>query len=70
MPYLPWQYYIAMGETIFQNLNFLIFLSLFSVGALIMKVQSNKMCVSIKTTINIHFPLLWQLRNLQINKNI
>ena len=41
----------------------------FSVGTLIMKVQSNKMCVSIKTTIKIHFPFLWQLSNLQINKN-
>ena len=28
----------------------------FSVRALIMKVQSNKMCLSIKTTIKIHFP--------------
>ena len=34
----------------------------FSVRALIMKVQSNKKCVSIKRTIKIHFLLLWQLR--------
>ena len=34
----------------------------FSVRALIIKVQSNKMCLSIKTTIKIHFPLLWILR--------
>ena len=33
----------------------------FSVGALIVKVESNKKCVSIKTTIKIHFPLLCQL---------
>ena len=34
----------------------------FSVRRLIMKVQSNKKCVSIKRTIKVHFPLLWQLR--------
>ena len=34
----------------------------FSVRGLIMKVQSNKKCVSIKRTIKVHFPLLWQLR--------
>ena len=48
---------VAMGDTIFSKL----FVS-FSVRALIMKVQSNKKCVSIKRTIKIHFPLLWQLR--------
>ena len=47
---------VAMGDTIFSKL----FVS-FSVRALIMKVQSNKKCVSIKTTIKIHFPMLWQL---------
>ena len=47
---------IAMGDTIFSKL----FVS-FSVRALIMKVQSNKKCVSIKATIKIHFPLLRQL---------
>ena len=52
---------VAMRDTIFQNLYFQNFLCFFSVGALIMKVQSNKKCVPIKTTIKIHFPLLWQL---------
>ena len=33
----------------------------FSTGALIMKVQANKKCVSMKTTIKMYFPLLWQL---------
>ena len=47
---------VAMGDTIFSKL----FVS-FSVRALIMKVQSNKKCVSIKATIKIHFPLLRQL---------
>ena len=61
---------VAMRDTIFQNLYFQNFFFLFSVGALIMKVQSNKKYVSIKTTIKIDFPLLWQLSNLQINKNI
>ena len=34
----------------------------FPVTALMIKVQSNKTCVSIKTTIKIYFPLLWELR--------
>ena len=47
---------VAMRDTIFSKL----FVS-FSVRALIMKVQSNKKCVSIKATIKIHFPLFRQL---------
>ena len=51
---------VAMGDN-FSKLMFskLVF---FSVRGLIMKVQSNKKCVSIKRTIKVHFPLLWQLR--------
>ena len=45
----------AMGDKIFQNLCFQNFLFLSYVGALIMKVQSNEMCVSIKADIKIHF---------------
>ena len=55
----------AMGDTIFQNLyfqNFLFFF--FSVRALIMKVQSNKKGISIKTANKVRFLLLWQLRFL------
>ena len=48
---------VAMGDTIFSKL----FVS-FSVRALIMKVQSNKKCVSIKATIKIYFLLLCQIR--------
>ena len=48
--------WLLMKETIFQNLYFQNFLCFFFSGrALIMKVQSNKKCVSIKTTIKIHF---------------
>ena len=39
-----------------------IFKKNFSVRALIMKVQSNKKCVSIKATIKIYFLLLCQIR--------
>ena len=53
---------VAVRDTIFQNLYFQNFLFFFSVGTLIMKVQSNKKCISIKRTIKIPFPLLWQLR--------
>ena len=54
---------VAEGGTTFQNLLFqnVLFIYLFFVRALIIKVQSNKKCVSIKRTIKIHFPLLWQL---------
>ena len=50
------------GRHNFSKLMFSKLFGLFSVKALIMKVQSNKKCVSIKRTIKIHFPLLWQLR--------
>ena len=48
---------VAMGDTIFSK-----FFVSFSVRALIMKVQSNKKCVSIKATIKIYFLLLCQIR--------
>ena len=60
---------VAMRDAIFQNLCCQNFLFFFFCWTLIMKVQSNKMSVSIKTTIKIDFPFLWQLSNLQINKN-
>ena len=50
------------GRHNFSKLMFSKLFFFFSVRALIMKVQSNKKCVSIKRTIKIHFLLLWQLR--------
>ena len=46
------------GRQLLQNLSFQNFLYFFLVRALILKVQSNKKCVSIKINIKIHFPLL------------
>ena len=51
------------SKSIFSKLfMFFVVVVVVVVGAVIMKVECNKSCVSIKTTTKIYFLLLWQLR--------
>ena len=58
--WLPREKWLLWETQFFKTYNFKAF-CFFSVETLIMKVQRNKKGVSVKATIKIPFPLLWQL---------